>query len=123
MNESNDLKRQFLALVADQPAERWESVTAQVEQLAGEASRAAIEEFLREFALLDQGAGSSGESVAARFLDLPRILAWRLSLHFRDAAVAAEQARKPESIEPGWDEQVDEYRALLGGGSPGRFNR
>ena len=37
MNESNDLKRQFLALVADQPAERWESVTAQVEQRVAHA--------------------------------------------------------------------------------------
>ena len=43
---------------------------------------------------------------------LPTILAWRTAQSLADAALGVAQARQPESMEAGSDEEVDRYQAL-----------
>jgi hypothetical protein len=45
-------------------------------------------------------------------LDMPPVLAWRLSVYFRDAAVAIEETRRPESMKAGWNDEMDQYREI-----------
>ena len=114
MHDLKQLHSRFLQECPDLSDERWRALIAEVEQLARQASTAAIGGFLEEFSSLSKKAVARGNGPHAGLLDLPRIRDWRLSVHFRDAAIASEETRRPASMEAGGDEQMDIYRELWG---------
>jgi hypothetical protein len=87
---------------------------AQVGELGRRASAAALEKLLEELSSLNERSSARGDPSGSGLLELPAILNWRLSVYFRDAAIAIEEARRPESMEAGWDEQMDQYCELWG---------
>jgi hypothetical protein len=112
MNELDQMHSRFLQEFPNQSDEGWQALRGQVEGLARQASKAAIEGLLGELSSLTQKASARGEISEVGLLDLPTILAWRLSVYFRNAAMAIEETRRPESMEAGWDEEMDQYREL-----------
>ena len=114
MNDFTQLHSRFQRECPDLSDEHWHALLSQVEELSRQATTAAMEKLLEEFSSLNQKAAARENEPDARLLDLPEILAWRISVYLRDAAVAIEEAHRPESMEAGWDEQVDIYRGLLG---------
>jgi hypothetical protein len=114
MVDLDQLHSRFLQAFSNHSEEHWQALRGQVEELARQASNAAIEGLLGELSNLNEKASARGDIPEAALLNLPTILAWRVSVYFRDAAVAIEEARRPESMEAGWDEQMDQYRELWG---------
>ena len=114
MNDLKQLHSRFLEECPDLSDERWQTLMAQLEELGWLVSTAALEKLLEELSSLKEKASARGDPPEAGLLDLPTILAWRLSVYFRDAAVAMEKERRPESMEAGWDEQMDQYREFWG---------
>ena len=112
MHDLKQLHSRFLQECPDISDERWRALMAQVEELGRHASTATLQMLLEEISSLNQKASARGDSPGAALLELPAILVWRLSVYLRDAAAVIEEARRPESMEGGWDEQVDAYRAL-----------
>ena len=115
MDALETLKQEFFAVVRDRPEERWEEFTAQFDNLVRQVS---------ETALLGLAAEASGlrglaearpaEEVEPNELlfGLPTILAWRMAQSFADAALGVAQARQPDSMEAGSDEELDLCQAL-----------
>jgi len=114
MNDLKQLHSRFLEECPDLSDERWEALMVQVEDVGRQASISTLEKLLEELSSRHERATSRGHSAGTDLLDLPTILAWRLSVYFRDTAVAIEEERRPESMEAGWDEQMDLYRELWG---------
>ena len=114
MDDLDQLHSRFLQEGPDLSDERWQELLAHAEELGRQVSRAAMEKLLDELSSLKEKAVARGDAPEAGILDLPLILAWRFSVYFRDAAVAIEEARRPKSMDAGWDEQMDRYRELWG---------
>lgn len=114
MNDLTQLHYRFLQECPDLSDERWQGLMASAKALSRQATTGAMEMLLEELASLNQKAAVQGNEPDTRLLDLPAILAWRLRVYFRDAAVALEEGCRPESMEAGWDEQMDLYRELWG---------
>lgn len=112
MSDLKNFHSRFLRECPDLSDERWQSLLTQVEDLSRQASTTAMESLLEELSSLNQKAAAREHEPDARLVDLPTILAWRLSVYFRDAAVEFEETRRPASMEAGADEQMDLYREL-----------
>lgn len=112
MTDLNQLHSRFLQEYPNLSDERWQALMTQLEELGRQALHAALEQLLAELSTLGEKAPARGDAPETGLLDLPTIMAWRLSVHFRDAAMAIEEARRPESMEAGWDEEMDQYREL-----------
>jgi len=86
---------------------------ALTDELGRAASSKSMERLLEELSEMDQKAETRGvDAPSSELIGLHTILASRLGVHFRDAAVAIEEARRPKSMEAGWDEETDQYREL-----------
>jgi len=114
VKDFDELKDRFLQQAQGQSEEQWNVVLSQVNALADAVSQAAVDGLLQELSELNKKAVARDTAADTALFDLPSILAWRISTHFRKAAEAVEQSRKPKSMEAGADEEMDEYRAISG---------
>jgi hypothetical protein len=115
MDALDTLKQEFFAVVRDRPEERWQAFTAQFDDLVRQVSETALLSLAAEISRLRELAEARpAEEVEPKELlfGLPTILAWRVAGHVAAAAQATAQARQPESVEAGYDEEADIYRAL-----------
>ena len=115
MDALETLKREFLAVVRDRPEESWQAFTAQFDDLVRTVSETALLSLAAEASRLRELAEArSAEEVEPKELlfGLPTIMAWRTAQSLAEAALGASQARQPESMEAGSDEEFDGYQAL-----------
>jgi hypothetical protein len=115
MDALEKLRQEFFAVVRENPEERWDALTKQVDAMLNTVKQDALRGLAAEATELRERASASAsqEGVPGGLLfGLPTILAWRVAGHVAAAAQATAQARQPESVEAGYDEEADIYRAL-----------
>jgi hypothetical protein len=115
MDALENLQKEFFAVVRENPEERWDALTKQVDALLNTVKQDALRGLAAEAAELRERAKPPSvqqDAPGGLLFGLPTILAWRVAWHVAAAAQATAQARQPESIEAGYDEEVDMYRAL-----------
>jgi hypothetical protein len=115
MDALEKLQKEFFAVVRENREERWDALTKEVDALLNTVKQDALRGLAAEAAELRERASASGAQEGAPgelLFGLPTILAWRVAWHVAAAAQAAAQTRQPESMEAGYDEEVDMYRAL-----------
>ena len=115
MDALETLKQEFFAVVRDRPEQRWEEFTAQFDDLVRQVSETALLSLAAEASKLREiPKARPAEEVEPKELlfGLPTILDWRLAQALAGAAIGVADARQPESMEAGSDEEVDRYRAL-----------
>ena len=115
MDALDTLKQEFFAVVRDRPEERWKEFSAQFDELVRQVSETALLSLAAEASGL-RGLAEARPAAEAEPKDLlfglPTVLAWRMAQSLADAALGVAQARQPESMEAGSDEEVDRYQAL-----------
>jgi hypothetical protein len=115
MDALEALKQEFFAVVQDRPEERWDAFKAQFDDLVRQVSETALLSLATEAAKLREMAKARpAEEVEPKELlfGLPTILDWRAAQALAGAAVGVADARQPESLEVGSDEEFDLYQAL-----------
>ena len=117
MSALDTLKQDFFKVVKESPDQRWTSFEKQLEKLSCKISDRAIVALAAELSKMRQLSHADCDQLTGApgglLFGLPRVLEWRLAFHMADAAQAIADERKPESIEPGFDEELDVYRAFL----------
>lgn len=115
MDALETLEKEFFAVVQDRPQERWDEFTAQFDDLVRAVAETALLSLAAEATELRERAKARPvEEVEPKELlfGLPGILAWRVAQALAGAAQGLADARQPESMEAGFDEEVDLYQAL-----------
>ena len=115
MDARDTLKQEFFAVVRDRPEERWQAFTEQFNDLVRTVSETALLSLAAEASELRELAEARPATEAEPkelLFDLPTILAWRTAQSLAEAAMGASQARQPESMEAGSDEDFDRYQVL-----------
>jgi hypothetical protein len=115
MDALDTLKQEFFAVVRDRPEERWQAFTAQFDDLVRQVSETALLSLAAEISRLRELAEARpAEEVEPKELlfGLPTILDRRLAQTLAGAAMGVADARQPESMEAGYDEEVDLYRVI-----------
>lgn len=115
MDALETLKQEFFAVVRDRPEERWEEFTAQFDDLVRQVSETALLSLAAEASKLRELAQARpAEEVEPNELlfGLQTILDWRVAHALAGAALGVADARQPESMEAGSDEELDLYQAL-----------
>ena len=115
MDALEALKQEFFAVVQDRPEERWDAFKAEFDDLVRQVSETALLSLAAEAAKLRGLAKARpAEEVEPKALlfGLPTILDWRAAQALAGAALAIADARQPESLEVGSDEEFDLYQAL-----------
>jgi hypothetical protein len=114
MDALEKLRQEFFAVVRENPEERWDALTKQVDALLNTVKQDALRGLAAEAAELRERASASGalEGAPGELLfGLPTILAWRVAWHVAHAARACDAACRPQAIEAGASEEVDTYGA------------
>ena len=115
MDALETFKKEFFAVVQDRPEERWDEFTVQYNALVRAVSETALLRLAAEVSELRELAKARPvEEVEPKelLLGLPGIFAWRMAQALAGAAQGLADARQPESMEAGFDEEVDLYQAL-----------
>ena len=115
MDALDTLKQEFLAVVRDRPEERWDAFKAQFDDLVRQVSETALLSLAAEASELRELAEARPATEAEPkelLFGLPTILSWRTAQSLAEAALGVAQARQPESMEAGYDEELDRYQAL-----------
>jgi hypothetical protein len=115
MDALDTLKQEFFAVVRDRPEERWQAFTAQFDDLVRQVSETALLSLAAEASELRELAEARPATEAEPkelLFGLPTILAWRAAQTLAEAALRVAEARQPESMEAGSDEDFDRYQAL-----------
>ena len=115
MDALDTLKQEFFAVVQDRREERWDVFKAQFDDLVRQVSENALLSLATEAAKLRELAKARpAEEVEPKELlfGLPTILDWRVAQALAGAALGVADARQPESLEVGADEEFDFYQAL-----------
>lgn len=117
MSALDKLKKEFFRVAKGSPDQRWASFEQQLDQLARAISDRAIAALAAEVPKMRQLSNGDSDQLKGApdglVFGLPGVLEWRLAFHMADAAQSFVDERKPESSEPGFDEELDLYRAFL----------
>ena len=115
MDALDTLKQEFFAVVQDRPEERWDAFKAQFDNLVRQVSETALLSLAAEVSRLRELAEARpAEEVEPKELlfGLQKVLDWRVAQALAGAALGVADARQPESLEVGSDEEFDLYKAL-----------